>query len=426
MISLYHTLLSFVVLTNLLNIVVSTNDLIPVVFIMYGEISTYLLHNMELASRNNPVILLTSNSSEWPKPTNTNIIRHSVIIEDMSLYSKAAGDFLTIYKHLSTDESLPRIEYESRCFQRWLVLRDYMKAKSLSQVFYADSDISIYSSMTEAYKYRKQCSATLSVETQWHRYHYVASGHNSYWTMESIIDLCDFMNTIYKTPSMLEELLEAKLKNHQSTVTDMSLLWLWWVAHKRGLEAGWYTGRPLTEPDGNPTNARNSADDAFNFVKSLTLPAVSNKVNLCNSLDVYNGTLFDHIHGWMGCGSNFTLDLESGVGHPNCIGIAHHMGGVPRSINLDKIQIEDPLTQTHGRMYLLTLHYQGETKEYLQYDVCRTLLLTGDKQIVNPEVKEMCAALIKERTDPMPLYNSMIAGLPCGNHSSYRGGDYCF
>lgn len=404
-----------------------TNLKIPVVYIMFGEMSSYLKCNIELASRNNPVILLSSSSSnvKWVEPSNIapQAFRYDVIIENFAAYSKAADAFARVYKHFSRDHSKNRIEYELRCIQRWLILQDYMAAKSISTVFYGDCDTTVFTSMTEAWKSRNQCSAMISVETQWHDYHWASAGHNSFWTLEAVTDFCDFFKSIYEKPSTVAEVLEPKWRHHGSTVTDMSLLWLWWVAHKRELEAGWLTGRPFSTPDGRHKETRSAADNAFNLAKRLNLPSVNSKLNLCNVLDVYNHTLFDHMHGWMGCGKDFTLDLESGMGHPSCIGVSHHMGGVPRSVDPDSVAESGMESQ---RLYMLTLHYQGGMKSSLEYDVCRVLLLTADKQIVNHEVNDLCAKVIKSYTTPIPLYNRVIAGLPCANHSSYRGEESCF
>ena len=406
---------------------------IPVVYIMFGEMSAFLKVNIELASRNNPVILLSSTSSStssWLSPSTasdpeSNPFRYKVIIENFSNYSKDADAFSKVYKHFSRDHSRHRIDYELRCIQRWLILRDYMIANSLSTVFYGDCDTTVFTSMTEAWKLRNQCSAMISVETQWHNYHWASAGHNSFWTLEAISDFCQFVTTIYEKPATISEVLEPKWRNHGSTVTDMTLLWLWWVAHKRELEAGWHTGRPFSAPDEKVSETRTAADNAFNMAKQLPLPAVNSTLVLCNVLDVYDDTMFDHMHGWMGCGIEFNLDLESGNGIPNCLGISHHMGGVPKTIHSESAS-ESESKIARKRIYMLTLHYQGGMKQSLEYDVCRVLLLTADKKIAHSEVSELCEKSITSNTVPLPVYNRLIAGLPCANHSSYRGENVCF
>lgn len=407
---------------------------IPVIYVMFGEISSYLKCNIELASRNNPVIILSSSTSSttWLSPSTTtsdsssSAFRHEVIIENFSKYFRDADSFSQIYKHFSKDHSSKRIDYELKCIQRWLILRDYMISKSLPIVFYGDSDTSVFTSMTEAWKERNHCAAMISIETQWHNYHWASAGHNSFWTLNAIGDFCEFFKIIYETPERIAQVLEPKWKNHGSTITDMSLLWLWWVAHKRQTEVGWQTGRPYSAPDDKVHETRTAADNAFNMAKQLNLPRVNMNLQICNALDVYNNTLFDHMHGWMGCGTNFNLDLESGIGHPNCIGISHHMGGVPRSKTKSEIKDLSGSEMNTKRLDMLTLHYQGGSKERLEYDVCRILLLTADKQIVNNEVKEICDKCINSHNASMSKNNRIIAGLPCAEHSSYRGVNSCF
>lgn len=64
----------------------------------------------------------------------------------------------------------------------------------------------------------------------------------SLWTIEAISDFCAFTMAFYSKPEYLE-VLGRKTKESGSTVTDMALVWLWWVAwHKdEPDEAKWGT-----------------------------------------------------------------------------------------------------------------------------------------------------------------------------------------
>jgi hypothetical protein len=79
---------------------------------------------------------------------------------------------------------------------------------------------------------RGRCSAIVNIEDQAHNFHWVGSGESSTWTLEALSDLCAFMTSFYTHPEFLST-LERKAKEGCSTVTDMSLIWLWWVARLR-------------------------------------------------------------------------------------------------------------------------------------------------------------------------------------------------
>jgi len=169
----------------------------------------------------------------------------------------------------------------------------------------------------------------------------------------------------------------------------MSILWLWWVAHKKHSPAGWETGRPYNvwkkDADEHFKNdLRQKSDGAFNYSAGLNLPSIDMSIQVCNGMDVINRTVFDHMHGWQS-GSNFTLNIEEG--RPYLTGASLISGGVPESLELDELKILES-----SRLYLNNLHYQGNAKRFLEYDVCRILLYSGSETISNPAVLQHCKA----------------------------------
>jgi hypothetical protein len=133
----------------------------------------------------------------------------------------------------------------------------------------------------------------MNIEIQYHNFHYAAAGESSLWNLEALTELCDFTTEIY-TKHL--HILEEKGRSG-STVTDMTLLWLWWVAHKKDSQHGFETGRPFM-PMHYPIGSKESkefqdkADNAFEFAARLDLPSVNKSLNLCNGLDILNRTGF--------------------------------------------------------------------------------------------------------------------------------------
>mgnify|MGYP006108547871 CR=1 FL=1 len=70
------------------------------------------------------------------------------------------------------------------------------------------------------------------------------------------------------------------------------------------------------------------------------------------------------------------------------------VGGVPES--LDRAKLAE---LRHARLYLHSLHYQGDTKRYLMYDVCRVLLYTSSRRIRMVAVRNMCQEELKSFQD---------------------------
>jgi hypothetical protein len=321
------------------------NPDIPVIYVVYGKIPDFLLINIELASRNNDVVVISDDhavfvdnnhlghnfsvghstavhqinlrKSPLGNQSNTNSRVH---FQDIKLYSSSADDFGKYYRHLSPDRSRNRMKHELRCFQRWFVLQDYMMKNDIARSFFGDGDSAVFMNIKSAVRFREHCSAIINIDAQQHDLYWCAAGEASVWTVAAIVDFCSFTVEVYKTH--LETL---RIKSEKMTsVVDMSLLWLWWVSHQNVTSAGWSAGRPFLsrnpKDDVNQLEKyRKQSDDAFLFSKNLPLP-ISNSSNLalksstspvlkqqlssssplkiCNGMDVVNRTVFDHIGGW--------------------------------------------------------------------------------------------------------------------------------
>jgi len=382
---------------------------VPVIYVHYGKIPRHLKFQMELNSRFNPTFVITDkNFEDWNNNinnTNQSIYRFPVTIESLKPYSTSSDAFARLYKHISKDNDPNYYLHELHCIQRWFVLQDFMKANNMNLIFTGDIDTAVFGSLIKASEDRKGCDAMISIGVQKHRFHWLGGGESSFWTLPALTDFCAFVSHIYANNMSL--LLE-KHKQHGSTVSDGSLLWLWWVAHKQQQKPGsWATGRPYrTFNSTEIEEVRRQHDEAFAHSRVLPLPTVNEDLTLCNSLDVVQRTVFDHYHAWDGC-SNFSLSLESD-GIPRCTGVCLTAGGKPEILD-SPVELQTTTSIVSKPLQLLSLHYRGDAKGLLMYDLCRVMTMTGDKKIVHSEVEMLCHILIKNKMKG-------LSTVPCAGH----------
>ena len=355
----------------------------PVVYVIFGEIPMFLRLNIELASRRNPVVVISDAVLPRYFSFLNNGNEQTVTLIPMSDYSEGRNRFVRLYRHLSKDKS--NNVAESRCFQRWFILHDFMDRNNITHVLFADGDSAIFTSAYTAWKMRNRCSAVINVDTQRSPFYWVAAGEASLWMLPAIADFCKFIESMY---SKHVDIISLKFKSTQTNVVDMSLLWLWWVAHFD--KPGWESGRPYLTANSHAYERRTDiemrsiSDISFNETKALLLPAVDSSLSLCNGLDVVNRTVFDHVMGWYTLGERFSFDLD-GEGIPYAYGIAYRLGGKPESLDEHDIEL-----LRNKKLYVNNIHYQGATKEHILYDICRVLSMTGHRVIFDPYVRKQC------------------------------------
>lgn len=120
--------------------------MIPVVLIHQG-FDAYLNYSLEEARKRNRVVLISDH-------------RYYADTEYIDLKSCWGGcdDFQKSYTHLSTDS----YDYGLFCFQRWLVLQNYMQQAGVPLVFYIDSDVMLYVNVNEEWPKYQQFDLTLA------------------------------------------------------------------------------------------------------------------------------------------------------------------------------------------------------------------------------------------------------------------------
>lgn len=143
---------------------------IPVVFIHKGK-SDYLPIVIEQAEKRNKVYLISD--------------------DNIHQYQDKAEQFKKLYTHMST---LPE-QFELFCFQRWFILREWMKTNNFETVMYCDSDVLLFCDVTEEYKNWNQYEMTLL-----HRTALISS----YITFEGLDLFCEFLLKTYSDKNKFE------------------------------------------------------------------------------------------------------------------------------------------------------------------------------------------------------------------------------
>lgn len=114
---------------------------VPIVFIHQGA-SPHLAHALAQARQSNPqsrVILLGDDANRGYEGVEHHALRD---------YFERAAAFAAVYTHHSTHPEA----FELICFQRWFALDEFLKAHGLRQCVYLDSDVLLYTDVTQDMK----------------------------------------------------------------------------------------------------------------------------------------------------------------------------------------------------------------------------------------------------------------------------------
>lgn len=164
--------------------------MIPIFFIHKGD-STYLkysINQVKKSNYNSDIYLIGDESNS------KDIYKYSKHINFRD-YMNSANKFKKIYKHLSSNE----YEYELFCFQRWFILKDYIKTmKYNGPILYLDSDVLLYCDITEFWN--KNNGYDMSI-----------CGNNGpeytfFKNIDVLEELCEFIMDLYRKDSKREEL----------------------------------------------------------------------------------------------------------------------------------------------------------------------------------------------------------------------------
>ena len=139
-------------------------------------------------------------------------------------YWEGAGEFAKVYRHMSHNPE----PQELYCFQIYFVLRDWARAHGVERLFTMDSDVMLYCDVTEYEKTLGDYDLAINWCERQEPYRWSACLHNSFWKLETLEGMCEFLMGAYQDEGWTE-ILETKWAWHQENdvpggVCDMTLL----------------------------------------------------------------------------------------------------------------------------------------------------------------------------------------------------------
>lgn len=192
------------------------NEQLPVVFFHIGD-HDYFKSSLRIALKNNYVIHI-GDSSKSLDP------RYRFV--DVREVSEGFKEFASIYQHYSFNP----LEYERVCFLRWIALMNLMKKENISHAFYADSDVAVLDNISLAFSEIGSPETSFVVVDDQKNYRWSACGLSSFWTLESITKMCEFIFSSYSDPLKLSRLQEKANWHVQNNVPggvcDMTVFYL--------------------------------------------------------------------------------------------------------------------------------------------------------------------------------------------------------
>jgi hypothetical protein len=105
------------------------------------------------------------------------------------------------------------------------------------------------------------------------------------------------------------------------------------------------------------------------------IPVISSSTNWLEA--------FDHMHGYVA--NNMSLGLYDSYKFTPSMSESNGT-----ELPSQREHIPFAIARGDTRIYFLNLHFQGNGKPYLPYDVCRVLALTGDKKTYSAVVSKHC------------------------------------
>lgn len=136
---------------------------------------------------------------------------------DINQYSEGLNSFAKVYLHLSSN----LYDYELFCFQRWFIIRDFVRVHKFDYFLCLDSDVLLFCNVGEAYSPFLKYDFTISD---------AGLPHCSMFNKNSIETVCDYMMSLYTNESNLVRLKDFYQmfldKKELGGVCDMTaLLW---------------------------------------------------------------------------------------------------------------------------------------------------------------------------------------------------------
>lgn len=190
------------------------SDSLPIVFLFRND-ADYLRYTLSAAHHfnpDNPVILLGT-------PENAHYRDLGIEHYDYREFSTDAARFEKCYVHRS---SLSR-EFEIFCFQRWLILREFLNRSPYSRALHLDADVMLFSdAVKEGDRFRRHDMTLARLDDDHYR-----CGHHCYWNnLDTLNAFCEFMFRHFATSRAIaanDRFFDPRSSSH---VSDMLMLGL--------------------------------------------------------------------------------------------------------------------------------------------------------------------------------------------------------
>lgn len=150
----------------------------------------YTLSQMRYFNPDSEIILLGDKSNN-----KYNFVTHY----DISDYTQGIEDFAAIYKHLSPNG----FSYEIFCFQRWIILNNFIKKHKVEDCFfYFDSDVLVFSNIQEIISAFKLCDFDITISHE-------ESPHCLFFHDLRILQkFVDYLFDLYQNEKLLQKLIK--------------------------------------------------------------------------------------------------------------------------------------------------------------------------------------------------------------------------
>jgi len=211
---------------------------LPIVFMHYGR-GPYLPFTggrAQMLNLDSPIILIGDDLSRGCLP-----FAHYVPLND---YAHRAVDLEKVYRHVSSNSE----NSERFCFQRWFILRDFMRRHSLSQVIHLDSDVLINVNVQAERERWGDYGLTLVRR--------VCAGNMFVNGIEMLDALCEIIWSLYNGPGHEDRFAAALAR--RGGMSDMTALDMLFDEHPTRIAE--MTG---VQPDGSYWDANINEDEGF-------------------------------------------------------------------------------------------------------------------------------------------------------------------
>ncbi|MED1644017.1 hypothetical protein P4U99_12635 [Brevibacillus agri] len=184
---------------------------LPIIFMHRGDDDylAYSLRQAKLSNPQSPVYLLG-------KEANRKHAAPGIIHVPLDSYMQTAQMFAKVYRHMH----VMSYEYNLFCFQRWFILRDFMRKNRLQSCFYLDSDVMLYTNVNQPE------FQAFSMEFAW----------TSFIGLDTLDRFCNMTMQYFVNPQMFRLLVQKTLEFDQMIegvplVSDMVLFLLYFRSY---------------------------------------------------------------------------------------------------------------------------------------------------------------------------------------------------